>query len=47
MKSVGQAKSQMIYLVINYNFDSTAGAFSEMNSLDSEFVIKYTRNFRF
>jgi hypothetical protein len=36
-----------LYLVINYNFDSTAGAFSEMNSLDSEFVIKYTRNFRF
>lgn len=35
------------YMVINYNFDSTAGAFEELNSTDSELVLKYTRNFRF
>tara|TARA_R110002110_G_scaffold376446_1_gene586279 strand:+ start:31514 stop:33721 length:2208 start_codon:yes stop_codon:yes gene_type:complete len=35
------------YLVVNYNFDSTAGAFREMNPLQSEIVLKYTRNFRF
>jgi len=35
------------YLVVNYNFDSTAGAFEELNTKDSEIVLKYTRNFRF
>ncbi|MBN4075147.1 MAG: hypothetical protein COA71_00930 [SAR86 cluster bacterium] len=36
-----------LYLVINYNFDSGIGAFRELNSTDSEIVLKYTRNFRF
>lgn len=35
------------FLVVNYNFDSTAGAFEELNTNDSEIVLKYTRNFRF
>ena len=38
---------QNFYLVVNYNFDSTAGAFREMNPLQSEIVLKYTHNFRF
>ncbi len=36
-----------LYFVINYNFDSQAGAFSELNASESEFVLKYTKNFRF
>ncbi len=36
-----------LYLVINYNFDSSVGAFRELNSTDSEIVVKYSRNFRF
>lgn len=36
-----------VYFVVNYNFDSTAGAFEELNSIQSEIVLKYTRNFRF
>ncbi len=36
-----------LYLVVNYNMDSTAGAFEELNTKDSEIVLKYTRNFRF
>lgn len=35
------------FLVVNYNFDSMAGAFEELNTKDSEIVLKYTRNFRF
>ena len=35
------------FLVVNYNFDSMAGAFEELNSKNSEIVLKYTRNFRF
>lgn len=36
-----------LYLVINYNFDSSIGAFRELNPIDSEIVVKYSRNFRF
>ncbi len=36
-----------LYLVINYNFDSSMGAFRELNSTESEIVLKYTYNFRF
>ena len=36
-----------LFLVINYNLDSTAGAFKELNAAESEIVLKYTRNFRF
>ena len=36
-----------LYLVVNYNFDSTEGAFVGMSTKDTEVVLKYTRNFRF
>ena len=36
-----------VYLVVNYNFESVAGAFEELNLIQSEIVLKYTRNFRF
>ena len=36
-----------LYLVVNYNFDSSSGAFRELNPVDSELVVKYSRNLRF
>lgn len=36
-----------LWLVVNYNFDSSTSAFRELNSTDSEIVVKYSRNFRF
>jgi len=36
-----------LYLVINYNFDSSEGAFTGMNSQSSEVVLKYTKTLRF
>lgn len=35
------------YFVVNYNFDSSFGAFERLSTTDSEFVLKYTKNFRF
>ncbi len=36
-----------LYLVINYNFDSSFGAFERLSAIQSELVLKYTKNFRF
>ena len=35
-----------LYLVVNYNFEAE-GVFADLNSRDSEIVLKYTKNFRF
>lgn len=36
-----------LFLVLNYNTESQAGAFRGLQVRDSEVVLKYTRNFRF
>jgi len=36
-----------LYVVINYNFDSSEGAFTGMNAQNAELVLKYTKTLRF
>lgn len=36
-----------LYLVLNYNFDSSEGAFTDLSAQQAELVLKYTRTFRF